>query len=174
MRAGSLTLVVGRSGSGKNYICEIFGLSSIPSFTTRSMRVSEIQGREHIFSTDEIYKQHRHSNKVAAYTFFNGYHYWTTFDEIQNLNYDVYIIDPRGVDDLLYSRMKYNATRATSFHIPEFKVVVVTAGLFTRIRNMRRRKDNWSNIISRIFNDRKEFRQFEKNAKQNGYSFINL
>lgn len=173
MRAGCLTLVVGRSGSGKNYVCEAFGLLSIPSFTTRPMRASEVQGREHIFSNDKVYNSHRHSNKIAAYTFFNGYHYWTTFDEIQNLNYDVYIIDPRGVNDLLYSRMKYNNNHIIN-QIPEFKIVVVTAGLFTRIRNMRRRKDSWSNIISRIFNDRKEFKTFEKNAKKNGFSIINL
>ncbi len=103
-----LKLVVGKSGSGKNYICDLCSLKSIPSYTTRPIRDCEIDGREHIFATDEQWKKlfEPIKDKLPAYTFFNGYHYWTTDAQLIDNDYDAYIIDVDGVDFLLSKKIK--------------------------------------------------------------------
>lgn len=162
-----LLLVVGRSGSGKNYVCDVFNLNTIPSYTTRPIRKTEQEGREHRFVTIEDWDKATHGNKVAAFTLFAGNHYWSTKDQVEDSIYEAYIIDPRGVDTLLFEKEKGDIKR-------DVKVVVIFSGLMTRIRNMRRRKDSWFSIIKRIFNDRKEFKAIEKEARKKKYISLYL
>lgn len=93
---------VGESGSGKTTIANTLTsyniFPTIISHTTRPMRDGEIDGIDHIF-VDE--KDMPEFEKMLAYTFFNGYHYWTSFDDIADTRYPlIYVIDEKGLLDL--------------------------------------------------------------------------
>ena len=74
--------VVGASGCGKNtatQIMEELGIPSLVSFTTRDMRPGEINGKEHWFVPENYIPP---KDRMLAYTYFGGKHYWTTIDQI--------------------------------------------------------------------------------------------
>lgn len=93
-----LILLAGKSGSGKNYWVDKLQLNPVVSYTTRPMRNGETQGVEHHFVSEQEYQKFD-KTQIVAYTFFNGFHYWTTYDEVENK--DVYIIDFAGIDYML-------------------------------------------------------------------------
>ena len=156
-----LKLVVGKSGSGKNFLCNENKWNAIPSFTTRPMRDGEKQGREHIFvSMDEYEYIHKQKSK-AAYTYFNNNHYWTSVEQIEGIPqtkspqklYDAYIIDPKGVFDMIIKKKVLNIKR-------NFEIVYVHANVFKRFYRMLKRGDGLKKTIDRIIHDRKAFQHF--------------
>ena len=76
----------------------------IVSFTTRPKRESEIDGREHLFITEDDYYNFYSNKKILAYTEINGYRYFTLEEQIDHIskkgNIPVYIIDPKGLWNL--------------------------------------------------------------------------
>ncbi|MGL4850952.1 MAG: hypothetical protein ACRC28_18855 [Clostridium sp.] len=142
-----LILVVGKSASGKDYIvdkaCDRYGMSKVISKTTRQPRY---EGEDtHIFASEYIRDCEYYS--AIAKTVFNGNYYWTTKKDLEGK--DFYIIDPKGVE---------------SMDTENCIVIYLEIGLFTRIRQMFKRGDKIKNIISRLWNDRKEFKGFDKKA----------
>ena len=88
--------IVGRSGSGKDYLANEFaklGYKVIKSYTTRPKRNENED--THIFITPEEAKTF--TDKVAETTI-NGYEYFATFEQVKNN--DIYIIDPEGLKPL--------------------------------------------------------------------------
>ena len=94
--------IVGLSGSGKTtasiILGEHFGWMPIVSYTTRPMRTGEIDGVEHWFVTPQ---QKPNKTKICAYTQFGGYEYWTTWDQFLSLFPNTYVIDEKGLIDLM-------------------------------------------------------------------------
>lgn len=94
--------IVGDSGSGKtfasHYLQEKFGWNAIVSYTTRPMRKGEVNGRDHWFVKSS---QVPPKSKMCAYTQFGGYEYWTEWDQFQSLFDCVYVIDEKGLIDLM-------------------------------------------------------------------------
>jgi len=151
-RDEKLRLIVGRSGSGKNYLIDVFGLVNVASYTTRPMRKDDIDGINHTFVTDKEYFETKKED-MAAYTLYHGYHYWTTFELLSTCS--AYDIDPPGVECIIANRYK----------LPNgFVTILLVVPLWKRIHNMRNRKTPWKLIISRIINDRKVFKDFEKSG----------
>lgn len=97
--------IVGPSGCGKTtaaeHIEKEFGIPTIVSFTTRPMRPGETQGREHQFVSDD---QVPARETMLAYTFFGGYHYWASHEQIPENGACTYVIDEKG---LLMLQEKY-------------------------------------------------------------------
>ena len=95
--------LVGGSGSGKDTIKNNLHLPYVVSYRTRPMRVGEEDGKDGYFVTDELYFEHKETNKIAAETVYNGYRYWTTYDcfrpYLQGLPI-LYVVDWPGVVDL--------------------------------------------------------------------------
>lgn len=93
--------IVGESGSGKTYIANWLNdnhyCHTIVSSTTRPMRNDEINGRDHKFVSE---KEMPEKERMLAYTMFGGYHYWTSFDDILEKQWNVYVIDEQGLCDL--------------------------------------------------------------------------
>lgn len=92
--------ILGLSGSGKTYMAqyieEAFNIRSIVSFTTRPMRVGEINGKEHYFvSESEIPPK----KEMIAYTLFGGYHYWACKSQVI-APLCSYVIDEKGYEEL--------------------------------------------------------------------------
>ena len=149
-----LVLICSSSGSGKNFLCDKWGFKSIPSNTTRPMRPGEENGREHIFvDPEDIPDENYFSRHSAAYTFFNGYHYWTTFEQLEDKKYNVYIIDVKGIDYLFKYKEIINRS---------MKVFYIHSPWYIRIYRMWFRGDGILKTIKRFLNDQKEFADFEE------------
>jgi len=92
-----MILIIGRSGSGKDFLARELaknGLSQVKSYTTRPPRY---EGEDtHIFISAE--EASRTKGKIAT-TVINGYEYFATAEQMKED--DVYIIDPRGSAELL-------------------------------------------------------------------------
>ena len=91
------TLIVGRTASGKSTLghkLEIAGFNLVKSYTTRERRNEK--DTDHIFITRKKAKTFK--NKVAT-TDINGNHYFATAEQIEENDY--YIVDPRGIYELL-------------------------------------------------------------------------
>lgn len=97
MKNNILLLLIGPSGSGKTAIAglleEKLGLKILQSYTTREPRFPDEPG--HIFVSEAEMPDR---SEMAAYTYFNGNHYWATYDQLEEN--DIYIIDPAGIEDL--------------------------------------------------------------------------
>ena len=92
--------IVGPSGSGKTtlgrYVSTHLGYNWICSYTTRPMRPEEVNGIDHQFvDVSEMPDK----SKMMAYTLFGKYHYWTTFEQFNELP-NVYIIDEKGLVEM--------------------------------------------------------------------------
>jgi len=146
---------VGCSGTGKNYIAKALNLRSLPSFATRPKRDGETDGVEHIFVTIKSWETvYSHQKNIVAYTFFDGNHYWSTLEQLESADYDVYIIDPAGV--------RYFLQNFGDKIQRQYSIVYIKTSIRKRIIRMRQRKDPWKKIIKRLWNDIVEFRGFEK------------
>ena len=92
--------VLGRTASGKDTlvadICAKHNLKQLISYTTRPKR-SENENT-HIFATEQDFKNDSARGAVVASTVINGFTYWSTKEQIYDS--DVYIIDPRGLEEL--------------------------------------------------------------------------
>ena len=140
-----LTLIIGKSGTGKDYLAHVFGMSRIPSYTPRPIRKGEVEGIGHRFvkcKDEECYAALARLGDVAASTLFHGHFYWVDFDDIRNPQWDAYVIDVKGAYDILNFCMGMR----------EFKVVVVTAPWWRRLLRMWKR-DGLRQALKRLRHD---------------------
>lgn len=136
-----LFLFVGKSASGKttiaNMLAEQHGLKQIESYTTRPPRFNGEIG--HIFVGEEEFKK---LGELAAYTYYNGSHYGTTFEQLNES--DIYVVDVPGVESLL-QKLKDDTRPINVFYFD--------TSVYNRILRMRARGDNDAMIISRLLQD---------------------
>lgn len=96
----TILAIVGSSGSGKSSLSAYlkpFGIDPIVSFTTRPMREGETDGVEHWFVTEDKMPS---KDKMLAYAFFGGYHYWTTVSQVPFGHWASYIIDEKALIEM--------------------------------------------------------------------------
>lgn len=138
-----LFLFVGRSASGKttiaNKLAETYGYVQVQSYTTRKPRFENETG--HIFVTEDEFEN---LGELAAYTYYNGNHYGTTFEQLDAA--DIYVIDVPGVESLL-EKLKNDKRPIDIFY---FDVSV-----YNRITRMLERGDKDAMIVSRLLEDEK-------------------
>lgn len=147
----SLILLVGKSGSGKDYIADTFCLKKVVSRTTRPIRVGETDGVDHVFVTPEEMGKYSFS-QVVAYTKFDGKEYCALRNDLNGKN--VYILDPAGIDYFERAVRKHSIRRNIS-------IVYVKSPWFRRLYRMIRRDSLWKSM-RRIVHDYKAFKKFEK------------
>lgn len=136
-----LFLFVGKSASGKttvaNALEEKHGYRQVESYTTRAPRYEGEHG--HTFVSKEEFNN---LGELAAYTFYNGNHYGTTFDQLNEC--DIYVIDVPGVESLL-DKLKGDTRPVAIFYFD--------ASVHSRILRMKEREDNDHAIILRLLQD---------------------
>lgn len=135
-----LFLFTGRSASGKTSIANMLeadGYSQVNSYTTRPPRYEG--EKEHTFISEEEYSN---LENIVASTLYNGYHYCTTLDQIQDA--DIYVIDPVGVKTLIDNYNKINRY---------IYILYFDASICNRIRRMMERHDSDTQIVGRLLQD---------------------
>ena len=99
----TIVAIIGASGSGKTQLtlyAQRFGYPVICSYTTRPMREGETNGVEHIFVAEDNMPT---KDKMLAYTFFGGYHYWAEKSQVDDNLPTIYVIDEKGLVDLKFN-----------------------------------------------------------------------
>lgn len=144
------------SGAGKTEVAkelENKGYNVLQSYTTRKPRTVHEWG--HLFCSNEEYERYKNEDQIAAYTYFDDHHYFSTKEQLYNT--DIYVIDPDGIEYL-----KQN--------IPdiEFITIYLKVDKHTRMRRMQLRGDDVVDILSRVTNDGIKFKE-----KRFDYQVIN-
>lgn len=147
-----LYFIVGASGSGKDYIvnkiCESGEYKKVISRTTRLPRKNE--KNSHIFVSNE--QADKEFENALFKTKFDNNRYYVLSEDLEGK--DFYIIDPYGVVSAPVNVfLKYNV-----------RVVYIKETWFKRACNMFKRGDKIKDIIRRLKNDKKEFKDFEYEA----------
>lgn len=148
-----LMCIMSESSAGKdtlvNELCKRNGLTQLISYTTRTQRKNE--GATHIFVDTDIYTSMKESNEIAAYTYINNNHYWSTIDQLYDS--DFYVIDPAGVASLKV------------LNLPNIRIVTVYINVPEDIRKERAlvRGDDINTYRSRCLSERQQFRDMKKN-----------
>ena len=150
----TIICIVGRTASGKDTFVEYLkahGLRSVVSHTTRPIRATETEGKEHYFiseeKADEILKD---KDNVAAYTVINSYRYFTTVDAL--LDAHIYVIDPNGIK---YLREKH----------PEISLRIYNIRCKNNEqRALEIRKDNAKTFKDRAMAEADQFDEFESDG----------
>lgn len=144
-----LFLFVGKSASGKttiaNMLAEKHGLVQVESYTTRLPRFDGEKG--HIFVSEDEFID---LGELAAYTYYDGNHYGTTFEQLSKC--DIYVVDIPGVESLL-QKLKDDTRPICIFYF--------NASVYNRILRMIDRDDGDMKIVSRLLEDEK-FDWFKK------------
>ena len=148
-----LMCVMAESAAGKdklvNELCNRNHLTQLISYTTRVKRTNE--GDTHIFVDEETYQQMKDDNNIAAYTYINGNHYWSTINQLYES--DFYVIDPRGVESL------------KALNLPNLHLVTVYINVPEDVRKERAklRGDDMNVYRNRCLSEREQFRDMKKN-----------
>lgn len=148
-------LLIGRSCSGKTTIakgiCEKLNLQQVKSYTTRPMRTKETpEESDHIFILkDEI---DQYSNDIAAWTSINGYEYFTTKEIINNC--DVYVVDPKGLEDL----------KRRCADLYEFVTIYVRVPKSVGKRRAEQRGEGLESYLKRYDMENEQFAEYERKA----------
>lgn len=148
-----LMCVMAESAAGKdrlvNELCNRNNLTQLISYTTRARRANEDD--THIFVDEETYQQMKDDNNIAAYTYINGNHYWSTINQLYES--DFYVIDPRGVESL------------KALNLPNLHLVTVYVNVPEDVRKERAklRGDDMNVYRNRCLSEREQFRDMKKN-----------
>lgn len=148
-----LFCVMGESSAGKdtlvNRLCQISNFTQLISYTTRPQRQNE--GATHVFVGEDVYTSMRENNEIAAYTYINNQHYWSTIDQLYDS--DIYVIDPIGVQSL------------KALNLPNLRIVTVYINVPEDIRRQRamERGDSPSVYRARCISERNQFKDMKKN-----------
>ena len=112
-----LVCVMAESSAGKDRLvselCNRNGWTQLCSYTTRDRRNGE--GETHRFIDEDFYNRIKLSDQIAAYTFINGSHYFSTIDQLYESDY--YIIDPIGLQSLKALHSSEISQAATSVRV---------------------------------------------------------
>lgn len=142
-----LILLVGESGSGKSTVADIlhnvYKLKQLQSYTTRKPRFEGEGG--HIFIDLNQYNNMDKSS-IVAYNFYHNNHYFATKQQV--IESDIYIIDPKGIEDF---KQHYNGEK-------EYIIIYLQVPEEEREKRMKIRNDDMQSIKERIQNDRQDFK----------------
>lgn len=154
-----LYCILGCSGSGKSTICSFlekeYGLKQIPSFTTRLPRYENETG--HTFVSEKTFSDL--SDALVAYAETTGAYYGVTAEQINNEDYELYVVDFTGLKSL---KEKYKGERKIISIYIDVKLSTRYSRLHDRYVKEYVNRDNFYSLatdmtLRRIIHDSEEF-----------------
>jgi|SaaInlV_125m_DNA_1040241.scaffolds.fasta_scaffold00029_77 guanylate kinase len=94
-------IIVGKGGSGKDYLKEKFvekGFNPSVSFTTRKPRVGEIEGIDYYYCSSEKFSSMIKNQELYEYKEFRGWFYGTSLKEFNSA--EIFIMTPPAILEL--------------------------------------------------------------------------
>lgn len=138
-----MLILVGPSASGKTEVTKIlinkYNLKKLVTYTTRQMRVNEVNGKDYHFISVDSFKEKIKNNFFLEYVEYNGNYYGTAYDDLSSDK--VVILEPAGV--------KTYKKKASDI----VKICYLKTSIEYRLKRMLERKDDPKEIEKRIQND---------------------
>ena len=150
-----IVVLVGKTASGKttiaNELCKHHGYKRIITYTTRPMRENEVQDVDYHFISDEQFNKMVENNEFTEYKRYNTAHGVWSYGSIITLEQEysddcyVIILTPQGLKDL-------------SKKISRYIAFYLNVGFKTQLERLKKRGDEEQQIIKRLKNDAKDFK----------------
>jgi guanylate kinase len=145
-----IKLIVGKSGSGKDYLCKLAGYKMVISHTTRQKRPGEQHGVDKWFET--IIPSRQTLAEAIAQTYFDHNYYWVLKEDLYEK--EAFIIDVQGVKSLIDN---YGDDFNTNF-----EVIYIECSWYKRLYRMIKR-DGWKKAVKRFKHDNTAFKNLDFN-----------
>ena len=138
-----MIILVGPSASGKSVVAkkliEMYNFQKIITYTTRAMRVNEIQDVDYHFISKEDFQEKETNNFFIESVIYNSNYYGTALEDIANNK--VLILEPSGAN-VYYKKLKDKAF-----------IVYLDASIKKREQRMIERNDSIEVIKKRLESD---------------------
>ena len=138
-----MLILVGPSASGKTeatkILIEKYNLKKLVTYTTRSMRVHEVNGKDYHFITKEEFINKINQNFFLEYVEYNGNYYGTSKEDLSSDK--VVILEPAGVKTYVQKAKEL------------IKICYLKTSIEYRLKRMIARLDDSKEIEKRIKND---------------------
>lgn len=142
-----MVILVGASASGKSVVAKEmirkYDFSKVITYTTRVMRVGEVNGVDYHFVAKDEFIEKMNSNFFIETTLYNDNYYGTAYEDISKNK--VLIVEPQGAN-VYYNKLK-----------EEVVIVYLNASKIERKNRMIERGDSLDNINKRLTSDEEYF-----------------
>jgi len=146
-----MLILVGHSASGKteiaNELKRNYDMKKIITYTTRPIRVNEVNGIDYHFVSEEEFLKLKEKDFFVETTYFNGYYYGSSKEDVKDEN--VVILDPLGVQNFKNSKLD------------NIIVIFLNCDEEIRYKRMINRGDDPLKAKERLIHDREKF-SFDK------------
>jgi len=165
-----IIVLVGYSGSGKNFIPKVLGMKYTPGNTTREKRDSDESMTYHnIKEVKHFQNINLFDLKICGETYFHENYYWTSIKDYNDEQYDYMILSPEGLMNLVkkhnfHKRLIEEKIKAggivplDKYLYRDYKVVFFECSERQRKKNMKKRGEKRSLIRKRIKNERELYK----------------
>lgn len=161
-KSKSRIILCGKAASGKDHLRKILegrGFNYGVSYTTRTPREGEIDGKDYFFLEENEFQDLIESNFFYEYVSFNGWNYGTSREQWFETD-DIFIMTPSGISKL------HAADRKSSF------IIYIDIPTEVRRKRLEQRKDNADSIDRRLQADEDDFKGFtDFDIKINDHKF---
>ena len=142
-----MVILVGASASGKSVVAKDmikrYGFSKVITYTTRSIRVGEVNNVDYHFVSKEEFIEKANNNFFIETACYNDNYYGTAYEDISRNK--VLIVEPKGAN-VYYNKLK-----------DDVKIIYLNATEEKRKNRMIERCDKIEDINKRLVNDEKYF-----------------
>lgn len=156
-------ILVGKAASGKDFAKNILteaGFVYAVTYTTRPMRVGEVDGVDYNFISDKEFERYIELDEMYEYVKFNNWYYGTSIKDINDDKTNIFIMTPSGISKLSKEDRK------------ESYVIYIDTPDEVRIARLKERNDTNDSIDRRIAADNKDFHDFnDYDYRLSGNSF---
>lgn len=142
-----MIILIGPSCSGKSSIEKLLELNRIISYTTRPIRINEVNHVDYHFITEEEFQKKLLNGDFAESTTYNSWHYAIAKEDCKDDS--IAVVEPNGRRQLL----KNKDLKITSF--------LINATERERVIRMMKRGDNIMESFRRIISDQGAFNGME-------------